>query len=179
MWPWKWGQGHQNLTTVFPSPNNASVQVWSKSIHWFRRQSADKRLRRRRRDPHQKQYVPPPKGCGGIKRSFLTNIAYQTHHFAFTWKLDFQPFDICAFNFPCATISINSYIASQIINGSSINGERKLLHDDLLGKMYRWFETTAFMEPWNSGEFDFSPCRVPVWSVYHTQLIMYYIRPLL
>ena len=62
VWPWKWGQGHQNLITSFPRPNNVPVQVWSKSTHWFRRQSADNKLRGHRRDPHRKQYVPshPP-----------------------------------------------------------------------------------------------------------------------
>ena len=31
-WPWKLGQGHQNLITSFLPPNNVSVQVWSKSM---------------------------------------------------------------------------------------------------------------------------------------------------
>ena len=31
MWPWKWGQGHQNLITSFPHPNNVSLPVWSNS----------------------------------------------------------------------------------------------------------------------------------------------------
>ena len=36
------------------------MQVWSKSIHWFKRYRVGKKLRGRgcRRDPHQKQYVP-------------------------------------------------------------------------------------------------------------------------
>ena len=38
----KKGQYHQNLIISFPCPNCVSVQVWSKSIYWFRRQSADK-----------------------------------------------------------------------------------------------------------------------------------------
>ena len=61
LWPWKLGQGHWNLITPFGCPNEVSVPVWSKSIQWFRRYCADKKLRRRRRrrqDPHQKQYVP-------------------------------------------------------------------------------------------------------------------------
>ena len=37
VWHWKWGQGYQNLIPSFLPPNNGSVQVWSKSIHWFRR----------------------------------------------------------------------------------------------------------------------------------------------
>ena len=32
----KLGQGHQNLINSQPPPNNASVQVWSKSINWFK-----------------------------------------------------------------------------------------------------------------------------------------------
>ena len=67
VWPWKWGQGHQNQITSFPPPNNAYVQVWSKSIYWFSRQSADKRLCWRWQDLHQKQYVPTPLRLGGHK----------------------------------------------------------------------------------------------------------------
>ena len=55
-WPWKWGQGHQNLINSFTPPNHVSMQVWSKSIHWFKRYRVGKKLRGR--DPHQKQYVP-------------------------------------------------------------------------------------------------------------------------
>ena len=45
---------------LFPPPNRVSMQVWSKSIHWFKRYRVGKKLRGRgrRRDPHQKQYVP-------------------------------------------------------------------------------------------------------------------------
>ena len=41
-WPWKLGQGHQNLINSEPPPNNASVQVWSKSINWFTKYCAGK-----------------------------------------------------------------------------------------------------------------------------------------
>ena len=41
-WPWKWGQGHQNLIISFPCLIGVSVQLWSKSTNWFRRYSADK-----------------------------------------------------------------------------------------------------------------------------------------
>ena len=41
VWPWKWGQGHQNLIISFSYLSGVSVQVWSKSTNWFRRQSAD------------------------------------------------------------------------------------------------------------------------------------------
>ena len=37
VWPWKWGQGHQNLINTFPPPNNVSVHAWSKSTLCFRR----------------------------------------------------------------------------------------------------------------------------------------------
>ena len=37
MWPWKWGHGHQNLITSLLCTDGVSVQVWSKSMHWFRR----------------------------------------------------------------------------------------------------------------------------------------------
>ena len=50
-----------NLITSFPRPNNVSVPVWSNSTNWFRRKSADKKLCRRRQDPHQKHYAPPPR----------------------------------------------------------------------------------------------------------------------
>ena len=36
------------------------MRVWSKSTHWFRRKSADKKVCGRRRDRQQKQYAPPP-----------------------------------------------------------------------------------------------------------------------
>ena len=42
MWPWKWGQNHQNLTTSFSCTKGISMQVRSTSIYWFRRQNADK-----------------------------------------------------------------------------------------------------------------------------------------
>ena len=60
MWPWKWGQGHQNLTTSFPRPNNVSMPLWSNSAHWFRRKSADKELCRRRRDSTKSTMSPLP-----------------------------------------------------------------------------------------------------------------------
>ena len=41
VWSWKRGQGHKNLTTSSSCPNGVSMQVWSKSTNWFRRQSAD------------------------------------------------------------------------------------------------------------------------------------------
>ena len=40
--PWKWGEGHQNLIISFPCLSGVSVQVWSKSTNWFRRERADK-----------------------------------------------------------------------------------------------------------------------------------------
>ena len=36
------------------------MPVWSNSTNWFRRKSADKKLCRRRQDPHQKHYAPTP-----------------------------------------------------------------------------------------------------------------------
>ena len=38
----KFGQGHLNLITSFPHPNNVSLAVWSLSMHWFTRYTADK-----------------------------------------------------------------------------------------------------------------------------------------
>ena len=35
MWPWKLGQGHHNQINPYSPPNNVSMPVWSKSIHWF------------------------------------------------------------------------------------------------------------------------------------------------
>ena len=65
VWPWKWGQGHQNLITSLPRPNNLSVPVWSKFTHGFRWESADKKLRQLRRAPAlptltPKAIGPPP-----------------------------------------------------------------------------------------------------------------------
>ena len=39
LWPWKWGQGHQNLISHLACPNNIMMQCWRKSIRWFRRYS--------------------------------------------------------------------------------------------------------------------------------------------
>ena len=66
--PWKWSQDHQNLIISFPCPNVVSVQVSSKSTHWFRRQSADKKLRGRQRlqDPHKNNMPQIPLGLGDI-----------------------------------------------------------------------------------------------------------------
>ena len=36
------GQGHLNLIASFPRPNNVSLALWSKSMHWFTRYTADK-----------------------------------------------------------------------------------------------------------------------------------------
>ena len=48
----------------FSPPKNASLQVWSKSIHWFRRKRTETDLRgrphRHQWDPHQDQCSPPP-----------------------------------------------------------------------------------------------------------------------
>ena len=33
VWPWKWGQGHQNLLISFPFFSGVSIQVWSKSTY--------------------------------------------------------------------------------------------------------------------------------------------------
>ena len=41
-WPWKLGQGHQNLINSFNYPSETIHKVWPESIIWFKRQSADK-----------------------------------------------------------------------------------------------------------------------------------------
>ena len=71
VWPWKWGQGHLNLINSSPSPNNVSMRVWSKSIHWFRKwrtetifwtlQSASVTLEIRSRSSKSNQLVPSSK----------------------------------------------------------------------------------------------------------------------
>ena len=38
----KFGQGHLNLITSFPHPNNVSLAVWSKYMHWLTRYTAGK-----------------------------------------------------------------------------------------------------------------------------------------
>ena len=83
-----------------PPPNHLCMQVWSKSIHWFKRYRIGKKLRgrgrQRRQDPHQKQYVPhlrwgdinnmsPTFGWGDIKicivhgHVFVMNNNIQVH----------------------------------------------------------------------------------------------------
>ena len=62
--------GHQNLINSFPLPNNVSMQVWSKSIQWFRRQPTESiywtfqsdavTLKIRPRSPKSNPLVPPP-----------------------------------------------------------------------------------------------------------------------
>ena len=96
LWPWKLGQGHRNLITPFSCPNDVSVPVWSKSIQWFRRYRADKKLRRRRRrDPHQKKICPPPLRRGDIiiHAIYVSNIdeyiscKNQNHSTEFNWVI--------------------------------------------------------------------------------------------
>ena len=38
----EFGKGNLNLNTSFPHPNNVLLAVWSKSMHWFTRYTADK-----------------------------------------------------------------------------------------------------------------------------------------
>ena len=69
LWPWKWGQGHQTLISSFTCPSNTDVQVWSKSIHSFKRYGADKpssnnlsppvTLKMGSRSPKSNQHFPP------------------------------------------------------------------------------------------------------------------------
>ena len=68
VWPCKWDQGHQNLITSFPHPNDVAVLVWSNSIYWFMRQSAHKArflslynvvtLKMRSRSPKSNHFFP-------------------------------------------------------------------------------------------------------------------------
>ena len=61
----------QKSNHFFPCPNGVSMQVWSKSTNWFRRQSADKAhfyslysvvtLKIRSRSPKSKQIFKPSK----------------------------------------------------------------------------------------------------------------------
>ena len=37
LWPWKWDQDHQHLISSLSCPNIIFLQVWYKSIHWFKR----------------------------------------------------------------------------------------------------------------------------------------------
>ena len=37
-----WCQGHQNVITSFPRPNNVFLAVWLKSMHWFTTKTANK-----------------------------------------------------------------------------------------------------------------------------------------
>ena len=67
LWPWKLGQGHQNLISSLLCPNYISMQIWQESNHWFTRYCADKKVwcqPQCQRDPHQKQYVPLTWGGG-------------------------------------------------------------------------------------------------------------------
>ena len=72
-WPLKLSQGHQNLINSEPPPNNALVQVWSKSIHLFRRYRVGKpnlisfhglvTLKMRSRSPKSNQHFLPSQLC--------------------------------------------------------------------------------------------------------------------
>ena len=72
-WPLKLSQGHQNLINSEPLPNNALVQVWSKSIHLFRRYRVGKpnlisfhglvTLKMRSRSPKSNQLFLPSQLC--------------------------------------------------------------------------------------------------------------------
>ena len=41
-WPWKLGNGHQNLINSFNYPNDTIHKVWLEPIIWFKKQGADK-----------------------------------------------------------------------------------------------------------------------------------------
>ena len=41
-WPWKLGQGHENLKNYFSYHNDTIHNVWPESIIWFKKESADK-----------------------------------------------------------------------------------------------------------------------------------------
>ena len=85
----------------------------SKSTYWFRRQSTDKkqRGRRRRQDPHQKQYDPPRLRLGGHTSfefldgegggSCISKIIKSLAHF-------FSFFAIFAFSLKCLAFSLKS-----------------------------------------------------------------------
>ena len=58
-WPWKCGQGQQNLLSSSACHNDISMQVWRKSIHWFERYSTYKTmtLKMRSRSPETKHII--------------------------------------------------------------------------------------------------------------------------
>ena len=71
VWPWKWGQGHQNLITSYSHPNNVSVPVWLK-IHPLVqktecRQEATGMRMRTLTGSAPKAICPPPVRLGDIK----------------------------------------------------------------------------------------------------------------
>ena len=73
VWPWKHDEGHQNLITSFPNPNDVSVLIWTNSIYWFMKKSAHKShflsissvvtLKIRSRSPKSNQFFPPSLWC--------------------------------------------------------------------------------------------------------------------
>ena len=76
-WPWKLGQGHQNLISSFNYPNDTIHKVWPESIICFKRQSADKllfwskfdiqsagvTLKMRSRSPKSNHFFPMSQWC--------------------------------------------------------------------------------------------------------------------
>ena len=61
-WPWKSGQGHQNLISSLSCPNVMSMQIWLKSGNRFMRYRGNKKVsrqRRHQRDPYRNNMSPP------------------------------------------------------------------------------------------------------------------------
>ena len=73
-WPWKLGQGHQNLLKSLNYPNFTIYEVWPESVIWFKRQGADRvvfgskfenfsagvTLKMRSRSPKSYHFFSPP-----------------------------------------------------------------------------------------------------------------------
>ena len=66
LWPWKYGQGHQNLINYFPCHSNINVQVWSK-IHQFHQETGC-------RQASFQQYKPSCDLKNGIKVTKILSV---------------------------------------------------------------------------------------------------------
>ena len=68
IWPWKWGQCHQNLIISFPVPIMCRCKFGRNPPDGSEDADMKLRGRRRRRDPHQKRYASSPSVGGHNER---------------------------------------------------------------------------------------------------------------
>ena len=99
LWPWKWGQGHQNLISSSACHNNISVQVWRKSIRWFKRYPTYKTmtLKMRSRSSKIKHIINLSQWYSHASLKNIHHLVQEISHFS--WK-----FNICKLAFDLENI---------------------------------------------------------------------------